>query len=55
VEEIYGCHFFQFRQKNPQANEGLNGAMHSVSEGMTPAVTSAFDSGRFQDRVEGGN
>ena len=52
--KIYGCDFFEFLQRNPQANEAMNGAMLSMSRAMTPAVTAAYDWGRFQEIVDVG-
>jgi hypothetical protein len=49
---IYGCDFFEFLQSNPQASEAMHGAMRSISKAMTPAVTGAYDWGRFQEIVD---
>jgi hypothetical protein len=51
---IYGCDYFDFLPKNPQANEAMQGAMRSMSKAMTPAVTAAYDWGRFQEIVDVG-
>lgn len=52
--KIYGCDFFEFLANHPEASEAMSGAMRSMSKAITPAVTSAYDWGRFQEIVDVG-
>ena len=54
IRKIYGCGFFEFLEANPQAGDAMNGAMRSIGTAMTPAVTAAYDWGRFQQIVDVG-
>jgi hypothetical protein len=54
INKIYGCGFFEFLAKEPQANDAMSGAMRSISSAITPAVTAAYDWGRFQEIADVG-
>lgn len=47
VEKVYGYDYWELLKRSPQANESMNEAMRSVTTGMTPAVTAAYDWSRF--------
>jgi DNA-binding HxlR family transcriptional regulator len=54
INKIYGCGFFEFLAKEPQASDAMSGAMRSISSAITPAVTAAYDWGRFQEIADVG-
>lgn len=54
IRRIYGCDFFEFLGNNPQANEAMNGAMRSISNGITPSITTAYNWGRFPEIADVG-
>lgn len=45
---IYGCDYFEFLRNNSPASEAMSQTMRALSNVITPAVTAAYDWGRFQ-------
>ncbi|MEM9014356.1 MAG: methyltransferase [Pseudomonadota bacterium] len=46
-EEIHGCSGWEYMQQNPEQGAMFNDAMRALAASITPAVTGAYDWGRF--------